>query len=196
MSDSRQTLTSFFGTAGVAALQQGATAVSASPALAGLAQRLATQVEMFSWPGLLGDILAKAPDLLELDPSKILANAWARDAEFRKYADPELYPPDETVLVELVHHVIKSTQEPKLEIVAANKVLDTVDFKLAMAITIEGAILHIRDGKIWEVALGNCTASGSLSCEGLSLFERKSEPFKLPGKLEFSEPMSIVASAD
>ena len=64
------------------------------------------------------EIAGKIPDLLKLDPSKVVLDTWAKGKEFQRYADPEQYPPDETVLVKLTRHVVESSHEPRLEIPA------------------------------------------------------------------------------
>ena len=190
------TLGTFFGRVSASEWSQRAAVLRSNPAFASLAGMVAEYGDLMSWPAAFGEIAGKIPDLLELDPSKLIANAWAKGKEFQRYTDPELYPPEETVLVKLSRHVVRSSHEPHIEVMANESLIDTVDFSFSLAITIEGAVLKIRDGKIWEVALGSCTASGELSCEGHSLARRESEPFELPGTLVFEEPMPIMPETD
>jgi hypothetical protein len=187
-----QSLATFFGNVSVDDWAERAAALRSNPAFAQLAGMVAEFGDLMSWPATLGEISRKIPDLLKLDPSKVVLGAWAKSKEFRRYADPEKYPPDETVLVTLARHTIKSAHEPRLEVRANEVLVDTVDFSFSLAIEVEGAVLEIRDGKIWDVALGNCTASGELTCEGHSLAKRESEPFELPGNLMLSEPIPIM----
>ena len=191
-----QTLGTFFGSVSADEWGQRAAVLRANPAFARLAGTVAEYGDLMSWPAAFGQIAGKIPDLLKLDPSKVVLDTWAKGKEFQRYADPEQYPPDETVLVKLTRHVVESSHEPRLEIMANDTLIDTVDFRFSMAITIEGAVLKIRDGKIWEVALGSCTASGELSCEGHSLAKRESEPFELPGEFILPGPMPIMPEMD
>lgn len=191
-----QTLATFFGAADADEWRRRAAGLHSKPAFTRLASAVAGYGDLMSWPSAFGEIVGRIPDLLAIDPSKLLVGTWAKGREFQRYADPEQYPPDETVLVKLARHTIRSAHEPKVEVVANEVLVDTVDFKLSLAITIEGAVLTIRDGKIHEVALGECTGSGELSCEGHPLARRESEPFELPGKLELAEPFPIMPEAD
>lgn len=196
MNDLPLTLGTFFGNVSAREWSQRAEVLRSNPAFARLAGMVAEYGDLMSWPAAFGEIAGKIPYLLELDPSKLVANAWAKGKEFQRYADPEQYPPDETVLVKLARHVVRSSHDPHIEVMANDTLVDTVDFSLSLAITIEGAVLKIRDGKIWEVALGECTASGELSCEGHSLARRESEPFELPGTLVFEKPIPIMYETD
>ena len=191
-----QTLGTFFGSVSPDEWGQRAAVLRSNPAFARLAGMVAEYGDLMSWPAAFGEIAGKIPELLELDPSKIVLDTWAKGKEFQRYADAEQYPPDETVLVKLTRHVVESSHEPRLEIMANDTLIDTVDFRFSMAITIEGAVLKIRDGKIWEVALGSCTARGELSCEGHSLAKRESEPFELPGEFILPEPMPIMPETE
>ncbi len=187
-----QTLATFFGSVSDEEWAERAAALRSNPAFAQLAGMVAEFGDLMSWPATFGEISRKIPDLLRLDPGKIVLGAWAKGREFQKYTDAEQYPPAETVLVTLARHTVRSAHEPRLEVRANDALIDSVDFSFSLAIDIEGAVLEIRDGKIWEVALGSCTASGELTCEGHTLAKRESAPFELPGNIVLSEPMPIV----
>lgn len=196
MTDVPRTLATFFGAADADEWRRRAAGLQSNPAFARLATAVAGYGDLLSWPSAFGEIAGKIPDLLAIDPSKLLVGTWAKGKEFQRYADPEQYPADETILVKLTRHTIRSAHQPKVEVMANDVLVDTVDFELAMAITIDGAVLKIKGGKIHEVALGEATASGELSCEGHSLAKRESEPFELPGKLAFAEPFPIMPEDD
>jgi len=183
-------LVNFFGSVGADEWRQRAAVLQSNPAFTRLAGAVAGPAELMSWPSAFGEITGKIPDLLQIDPSKVLLNAWATSREFHRYADPEKYPPGETILVALARHTIRSLHQPRLDVTVDDTLIDTVDFEISLEINIEGAVLKIREGKIWLVSLGTCTASGELSCEGHTLAKRESEPF--PGTLEFSEPVPIL----
>lgn len=114
------------------------------------------------------------------------------DEELRRYADPEKYPASETILVELASHLVRSKHEPHVEIMIGRAEVGRVDFEFEMALTLDGAVLEVRDGKIHSVRTGSCQASGGLSCEGISLFEEESRPFEIPGKVTLARPVEIA----
>ena len=176
--------------------REGIAALESSPSLGGLAGKIAGQTDLMNWPAMLKEIFAKVPDLLKVDVGSVLVGAWMKSEQLRRYADPEKYGPEETILVELARHKISSSHEPHLDILIGETSIGRIDFEFTVTLTLESAILKIRDGKIWTAQTGACQASGELKCEGHSLLKRESEPFALPGTLTLPEPIQIARPAD
>ena len=170
--------------------------LESSPIFEGLAATLAGRTDMMSWPATLQEIAKKVPDLLRSDVGEVLVGGWKKSEELRRYADPEQYPPDETVLVELIQHSIRSSHAPHLDFMIRDMQVSRVDFELDMNIDVDGAVLTIRDGKIWALSVGTCMASGELTCGEHSLMKKKSEPIEFPGTYELAQPVQIAPPAD
>lgn len=134
---------------------------------------------------------ASIANLLRLDLGVILVGGWKKMAELRRYTDREKYRPDETMIVELTRHTVTSTHKPILDIVADGLKIDAVPFDLELTITLDGALLEIRDGKILAVTPGSCKIGGELKCEGVEIFKRNSAPVTLNGRWTFEEPVQI-----
>ena len=172
--------------------REGVEVLESSAALSGLAGKIAGQTDLMNWPATLQEIFAKVPDLLKVDVGSVLLGAWMKGEQLRRYADPAKYGPEETILVELARHKINSSHEPHLEILIGETSVGRIDFEFTVTLTLESAVLKIRDGKIWAAQTGACQASGELKCEGHSLLKRESEPFVLPGTLTLRKPIQIA----
>jgi hypothetical protein len=136
-------------------------------------------------------IVDAIPALLRLDVGRLLAGAWKKCAELQKYGDPKAYPPDETVLVELAEHTIRSSHRPHVDVMVGESRVQRIDFDLELTLAIKGAVLTVRDGKIRAVSVGSCKGGGELSYKGCSILKRASRDVPLPGKFEFEEPVTI-----
>ena len=66
-------------------------------------------------------------------------------------------------------------------------------FDVKLKLTIEAASLEILDAKIMKAATGSIQASGSISCAGATLVERKTSPLDFPGKYAFGDGIPIGA---
>lgn len=176
--------------------RQGVAALESSAALGDLAGKIAGRTDLMNWPATLKEIFAKVPDLLKVDVGSVLVGAWMKGEQLRRYADPEKYGPEETILVELARHKISSSHQPHLDILIGETSVGRIDFELTVTLMLESAILKIRDGKIWAAQTGACQASGELTCEGHSLLKKESEPFVLPGTLTLREPIQIARPAN
>src|SRR5262245_43637582 len=114
-------------------------------------------------------IAARIPHLLRLDLGVILVGGWKKIQELRRYTDAKKYKPEETILVEITKHTVTSKHTPTLDIMFDDVKVDTVPFELILTATLDGALLHIRAGKILAVSPGQCKASVELKCEGYSV---------------------------
>ena len=166
--------------------------LESSPGFEGLAATLAGRTDMLSWTATIQAIATKLPDLLGIDVGKVLVGGWKKSEELRRYADPEQYPPDETMLVELIQHSIRSSHAPHLDFMSRDTQVSRIDFELDMKLDVDGAVLTIRDGQIWALSVGTCVASGELTCEGHSIIKKKAEPIEIPGTYELAQPVQIA----
>lgn len=161
------------------------------PVYARMMRRLAPLGGAMSNVEAFRTLSASIANLLRLDLGVILVGGWKKIAELRRYTDRDKYRPDETVIVELTRHTITSKHNPILDIVADGVKIDAVLFNLTLTITLDGALLEIRDGKILAVTPGSCKIGGELKCEGFEIFKRNSAAVKLDGRWAFEEPIQI-----
>ena len=166
--------------------------LDSSPGFEGLAATLAGRTDTMGSTATLQAIATKLPDLLGIDIGQVLVGGWTKSEELRRYADPNRYPPDETMLVELIQHSIRSSHAPHLDFMIRDTQMSRIDFELEVKLDVDGAVLTIRDGKIWALSVGTCVASGELTCEGHSIMAKKSEPIEIPGTYALAQPVQIA----
>ena len=170
---------------------ESAKALEGGPAYTAILKRLATYGSLLSNVSAFRTVAARIPDLLRLDLGVIIVGGWKKVAELRRYTDRAKYPPGEGVLVEVTRHTVTSTHKPSLDIVVNDKKVDAVPFELKLTVTLDGALLTIRDGKIEAMSPGACKVGGELKCEGYAILKRDSAPIRVPGTWTFKEPIAI-----
>ncbi len=166
--------------------------LEASEAMAKVQGVLAQQARGLSWGIAWSKIIGGLDELLNISLQGILVKAWKKYQELRKYRDKERYPPYETYLVHLVEHTIKSEHHPYLEILINGvEIHQKIEFTISLALTIEGAVLKIKDGKIEEIMPGSCKGEGTLACGEFILLKQETRTFALPASINLGEGIPI-----
>ncbi len=161
--------------------------------IASIKKALSEKAKAIKWPMAYSEIINKVGDLLKIDLSDIMVAAWNKYRILLKYRDKDKYPSDETFLVPLAEHTIKSEHHPFLEILVNEKQLGKVEFTINVALTFKGITLKIQDGKVKEIQTGTCKGKGTVKCEGFEILEKKLKPFTLPGSVHLGEGLPIEA---
>lgn len=128
---------------------------------------------------------------LDIRFSTVIAGAWAKAASLRQYRDKSLAEPDETFLLSMAKHSIQSKYKPSIEMLVNGTALDSLPFEIVVQLALEGLVLTIKNGRITELRLGKCQASGKIGCRGYPLFEQKSRSFAAPGALTLGQGVPI-----
>lgn len=162
--------------------------------IASLKNTLAKRAPLVTWPVALEEILKKTEDLLDITVLEIAGAAWGKYQVLRRYADTKNYPPDETAVVPLATHTIRSIHQPYVEILVGDQPVGKVHFEIDLEVTLEGVLLSIRGGKIVEMRVGSCQAKGSVSCEGAVVAEEETKSWLLPGTIPLGDGISIAPS--
>lgn len=158
--------------------------------VATLKERLAQEVKVL-WPVVCRVLLNKLMESLDEKVSDVMVAAWAKYQDILQYKDEQQYPPDETYLVLLVKHTIESVYNPYLEININNQPVGKINFEIEAFLTVEGIHLEIKGGKIMKIHTGSCQAGGSIKCEGITIIEKKTKSFTLPGTIRLGEGVNI-----
>ena len=145
------------------------------------------------WGPVAKEIEAKIGEVLDVDIAGVLLGGWKKYRQLQQYRDTAKYPPEDTILLALVEHSIASSHHPKIEILAEQVLLGTLEFTITLALKLEGIVLKVRGGKIREIAAGRCRGKGTLACAGVTLLEKESDPFELPGRISLGEGIEIPA---
>jgi len=135
------------------------------------------------WPWVRDLVAEKAHDVLNLNVVDVLAEAWKKYAEIEKYADRQKYGPEDSILVPLMEHTVKSKHHPYVEILLHDKPMGRVEFDLDFSLTLAGFVLNIQDGSIREIQTGSAKGEGKLALATVTLFKRETKPLDFPGRI-------------
>jgi len=161
-------------------------------AISNLKDRLMQAGSRITFPVAMDEVKKGAQALMNIKIEDIFISAWNKYLPLRKYRDKEKYPPDKTVMVPLVEHTVKSEHKPYIELLVNDQPVDRINFSITISLVLKGMILVVRDARIWEVKTGECSAKGKLSCEGVLLLDKTSEPVQLPGTISLGDGIPII----
>jgi hypothetical protein len=133
---------------------------------------------LMEWNSVLSQVLKKCPELLELRFKDLLVGGWRKYQQLEQYFDQGKTNPEVSFSVPLVNHTIVSEHHPKIEIKINEIQLGHIDFSILLKLELSGIILNIKGGEIEGVKAGTCKCKGSVTCEGIVLFEDSSETFE------------------
>jgi hypothetical protein len=148
-----------------------------------LKESVKKEARAIRWPWVRGLVAEKSREILNLNIVDVLADAWKKYTEIEKYADGQKYGPEESFLVPLAEHTVKSKHHPYVEILLAEKPVGRVVFDLEFSLTLDGFVLKIQDGIIREILTGSAKGEGKLSLATVSLFKRETRPLDFPGHI-------------
>lgn len=135
--------------------------------------------------------IEKLDEVLQIDIAKdIFATAWSKHQALLEYYDREKYPPDQSFLVPLAEHSLKTEHAPTVEPSINGNSLGSLEFQVEANFAIEGVVLEVRDAKIIKICLSNIKGAGTLGLMGIKLIEKEHE-LKLPGTLDLGEGVPI-----
>ena len=122
----------------------------------------------------------------------ILAAAWNTRRELRQYLDRTKYSADQIIDHVLAKHDVRSTHKPRLQIMLdQSPVGPEIEFEVTVAMTIEAAVLRVQDARIMGARLGKILGTGTIKCEGATLFSRPTKAVTLPLTVSFGTGFPI-----
>jgi hypothetical protein len=158
------------------------------PVLASLRVAAAAMGGNVIWPEVRREVATRLAEILDVDISDVVVEAWEKAQEFREYTDPELHPPDETIMTELAEHTIEVDYHPLLEFLLNDNALPAVQLDIILSLIVKGLILKIRDGKVREMTAGSIIGQGRLETAGLTILEKQTEEILLPRARKVETP--------
>ncbi|MES1199710.1 MAG: hypothetical protein ABUS48_07000 [Pseudomonadota bacterium] len=122
----------------------------------------------------------------------VFADAWQTRKDLKQFQDTRTYPPDQVNEYPLVTHEIALTRNPQVEVIISGAPTGLkFEFELKLALSIKGAVLKIQAGRIVGARLSDFQGNGSFSCGTVTLAERKTATFRLPGAISFGQGLAI-----
>lgn len=169
--------------------------LEATRRLLSLRKQLPRHLPAAFWPTVLAQIGAQVRAALDIPLSTVLASAWHEYGAFFKYRDPVRYPANEDILVSLAEHTITTTLTPSIGIAVNDQPVGSIELEVALEIELKGGIATLRAQRIRSLRLGSGRVTGRVRCEGVEILVRESEPYNIPGELNFPEGIPIVPHA-
>ena len=131
---------------------------------------------------------------LDIRLGDILTSAWSTASKLREAADPARHKPDETVVVPMFEHTVRSTQEPVVEFIYNGRQVFSLSVTIELVLRLAGVVLRVRAGRVREIVSGTCTASATLSVAGVKLAERTTREIGLPVRVKLGSGNPILAA--
>lgn len=120
-------------------------------------------------------LVAPAMDqLLDMPVADILVGGWLKIRALHDYAEGAKADSGKTFKFPLTKHSIKSKHSPKIELMLHDTKLAEVTVDIVLAFTVAKTDLMIRKGKIRQVKISGCRATGEMSCLGQTIVKRQS----------------------
>ncbi len=127
-------------------------------------QEFKRQLPKAAWALVQKELQKKMEEILGTRVSEILGAAWGKYEELCEYADPAKHPPEETALVPLARHTIRSAHSPHIDILIREVSIGTIGVDVELALELEGVILRVQGGRILAAQAGSLQGDGSLEC--------------------------------
>jgi hypothetical protein len=154
---------------------------------AALKEALEKETEAFSWPVIVDKIAEQIAAALSLPIKKILVSAWQKKRLFDQYRDRSESESDETILLPLAEHTIRSEHHPRIEVFFNGRLIHTITLDIALHLDLEGFMLTLRGGKLMDIQTGKCQAKGRVMYDKATLLKKDSEALSLPGTFHFGD---------
>jgi hypothetical protein len=141
-------------------------------------------------PAFYEVLILKLCEALDLEIGNLLVAGYRKHREIVSYRDRGA-PPEGFYTVTLLEHSLTSTHRPTVQPVFNQVPLAKLAFDVTLKLTLKGGKLFIRDGMIAKMTTGEVLGSGKIEFEGISLIEKQTAAYDLPGSIPFEPPIPI-----
>jgi hypothetical protein len=142
-----------------------------------------------------GSVLAAGRSLLNSPFASLFGQAWSTARDLRAFCDTNAYPTDKVSDYTLVEHEIALERKPKVEVIIDEASTGIqVPFDLKLSVHLMSAVLKIQNGRIMSARVGDFRGAGIYTCLSVTVAERKTSTFRLPGAISFGEGVPIRTS--
>lgn len=134
-------------------------------------------------------------DLLDLDLTQLVLNAWSTHAELKAAGERTLRSPDSEELVDLVSHEVTFDDQPSIDLLVNGQQIDTVHLTLSLTVDIDALTAIVKGGRLIGVRVGRCRVDGRLSIEDKCVADRRAE-LQLPFSLRLGSGLSLATGRE
>lgn len=122
----------------------------------------------------------KLKDALDVSIDKILLSAWSQHRDLADDLQKSQQQKNETILVPLADHTIRSTHHPAVEVMVNERRVAAFKFNANLMMRIQRAVLKVQAGEVVGVEAGAWHGVGQLKCGPVTLVEHETQEFALP----------------
>ena len=141
---------------------------------------------------MINNVAEKLKDALDVDIDQILLSAWSQHKGLIDDLDKSRQARDETILVPLADHTIRSTHHPAVEVLIHDRRVAAFKFNANLVMRIQGVVLRLQAGKVVGIESGTWQGVGQLKCGPVTLVEHETKEFRLPATFGQARPKSKV----
>ena len=91
----------------------------------------------------------------------------------------------------LTKHKVNSKHEPYVELFVNGQPCGRLRFQIEVGLTLEGAELTIKAGRIKRIRTGQTLGTGTIKCEGAVLGKAERKLLPLPGEIDLGQGIVI-----
>lgn len=128
---------------------------------------------------MTNNVADKLKDALDVQINQILKSAWAQHRDLLDDLESSKQTRDETFLVPLANHTIRSTHHPAVEVLVNDRRVAAFKFNANLMMRIQGAVLKVRAGEVVGVESGAWQGVGQLKCGPVTLVEHETDELDL-----------------
>jgi hypothetical protein len=140
----------------------------------GTVEHEAGDVGASALPAVRDELTGLAADFVDLDLARVALAGWRKHRDLVAAARrTRAYGRQESV--QLGRHEMVLTRRPSVDVLVGEQRIRTINFELAVTITVIDLEAVVRQGRLVELRRGRCPIKVSFSVDGVVLAEREVE---------------------
>ncbi len=160
-----------------------------------LADKAKALREPVAWRNVQAGLACAMAEALQTKLLAAWVSAWHTYNELKEKAERSRNAPSVAVTCTLEEHSIESSLHPYVKVLLGEKLIQRVDFDVALETEIDGLILNLKNGSIVSLQVGRCQWSGTISIQGTELLTRSLAELDLPGRIVLKNPISLFGES-
>ena len=144
-----------------------------------------------AWSMVKSEATTRLLEALNVDLLELVAAAWSKAQDLKKYGDATQYPPDQSIVVHLGEHRVSCRLQPVVEVLLNEISLPPIRFSFEVVARFKSAALNIRGGVIREILPGACSALAVLRYGNVKLKEANTPDVRFPGRVGLGNGIRI-----
>lgn len=141
---------------------------------------------------LVDSLVNRAADrLFDISLMEIMVGAWTKMVALQEYAVGDKLLSKKTHKFVLSEHKITSKHSPTIELYVYDEKVADVKVDIALTLLMAKTILRIKQGRIIDVKISGCQATGKVSCYGQEILEEKTAELEFPGAIKLGDGIEI-----